>query len=158
MPASEREPRQRGHRDEQRDPGECDECERRKEPRDVELDAGEQDLVGEPRALAAGAATNSATTAPISARPLAMRRPAKKYGSALGTRSRHSVCQREARARRKRSASPGSTLRRPSVVFEITGKIATTVAQMTSASQVSRTQMMTRGAIDTIGVTCSRIA
>ena len=42
-------------------------------------------------------ATNSATTAPISASPLEMRSPPKKYGSALGMRSRTSVCQRVAR-------------------------------------------------------------
>ena len=34
------------------------------------------------------------------------------------------------------------------------GKIATTTAHSTSASRVSRTQMMMSGAIATIGVTC----
>jgi len=36
-------------------------------------------------------ATNSATTAPISASPLAIRNPPKKQGSALGMRSRHRI-------------------------------------------------------------------
>ena len=52
-------------------------------------------------------------------------------------------------------ASPGSTLRRPTVVFEIMGKIAMMVAQMTSATCVSRTRMMMRGATAPTGVTCS---
>src|SRR6185312_39240 len=102
--------------------------------------------------------TNSATTAPISARPLATRRPAKKYGSADGACSRVRRCQRLACISRKRSASPGSTLRRPIVVLEITGNSATTAAHNTSATRVSLTQMMMSGAIATIGVTCSRIA
>jgi hypothetical protein len=44
------------------------------------------------------------------------------------------------------------------VVFEMIGKIATTAAHSTSATWMSRTQMMMSGAIDTIGVTCSRTA
>ncbi len=59
---------------------------------------------------------------------------------------------------RKRSSSPGSTLRKPSVVFEMIGKIATTTAQTTSAIRVSLTQMMMSGAMATIGVTCSSTA
>ena len=46
----------------------------------------------------------------------------------------------------------------PSVVLEMIGKMATTVAHRTSATRVSFTQMMMSGAIATIGVTCSRIA
>ena len=57
-----------------------------------------------------------------------------------------------------RSWWPLSTLRRPTVVFEITGKIAMMVAQMTSASWVFLTRMMISGAIATIGVTCMMIA
>ena len=87
-----------------------------------------------------------------------MRSPAKNQGSALGMRRRSIVCQRDARLIRNRSARPGSTLRSPSVVFEMIGKIATTTAHSTSATRVSLTQMMISGAIATIGVTCSRIA
>ena len=48
----------------------------------------------------------------------------------------------------------GSTLRSPSVVLEIIGKIATITAQMVRAHVVSFTQMMINGAMATIGVTC----
>lgn len=41
------------------------------------------------------------------------------------------------------------------MVFEIMGKIAMMVAQMTSATCVSRTRMMMSGATATTGVTCS---
>ncbi len=44
-------------------------------------------------------------------------------------------------------------LRSPTVVFEITGKMAMIVAQMISAPCVFFTRMMMSGAIATIGVT-----
>ena len=103
-------------------------------------------------------ATNSATTAPISARPDEMRSPPKKYGNALGMRKRISVCQRVARFILNSCCNPGFTLRKPSVVLEIIGKRATSVAQITSESVGSFTQMMTSGAMATIGVTCSSTA
>jgi len=43
---------------------------------------------------------------------------------------------------------------RPSVVFDTIGKKATIQAQISSAVEVSLTQMMISGAIATIGVTC----
>jgi hypothetical protein len=103
-------------------------------------------------------ATNSATTAPMSASPLEIRNPPKKYGSALGIRSRHRVCIRPARLMRKRFTRPGSTLRNPSVVLDMIGNNATTVAQTVSATCVFLTRMMINGAIATIGVTCSNTA
>ncbi|MNG26181.1 hypothetical protein D3C84_1111350 [compost metagenome] len=87
-----------------------------------------------------------------------MRRPAKKHGKALGMRRRNSTCQRLARFRWNRLSRPGLTLRSPSTVLAITGKMATRVAQTTSARVVLLTQMMISGAMATTGVTCSRMA
>ncbi len=50
------------------------------------------------------------------------------------------------------------TLRRPRIVFEMIGKTATIVAQITIAGSGLLTQMMISGAIATIGVTCRMIA
>ncbi|MNE90579.1 hypothetical protein D3C80_1881100 [compost metagenome] len=50
------------------------------------------------------------------------------------------------------------TLRRPSTVLALIGKIATRVAQITNASVVSLHQMMISGATATTGVTCNRMA
>ena len=103
-------------------------------------------------------ATNSATTAPMSASPDEMRSPPKKYGAAEGMRSLTSVCQRLALFMRKRLTRPGFTLRRPRMVFEMIGKSATMVAHTTSAVSGCLTQMMMSGAIATIGVTWSSTA
>ena len=73
-------------------------------------------------------------------------------------RRRTRVCSRPALFMRKRLTKPGSTLRRPSVVLEMIGKIATTVAQTVSATCVFLTRMMIKGAMATIGVTWSSTA
>ena len=73
-------------------------------------------------------------------------------------RRRIKLCPRLAPYSRNKSASPGSTLRNPTLVFEMIGKMATMVAQITNAAVGFLTQMMMRGAMATIGVTCSRIA
>ena len=104
-------------------------------------------------------ATNSATTAPISARPLETRSPAKKNGSALGNAQIDQLLQ-------PRGAVDGEQVlmalvdaaQADHVVFEMIGKIAMMVAQMTSARCVFLTKMMISGAIATIGVTCMMIA
>jgi len=55
--------------------------------------------------------TNSATTAPISAKPLEMREPPKKCGRALGMRNRTRVWQRVASFKLNKLSSSGLTLR-----------------------------------------------
>ena len=87
-----------------------------------------------------------------------MRRPPKKYGSALGMRRRTSCCQRLARFSWKYASKSGSMLRRPSVVLLMIGNSATSVAQITIEASGSRTQMMISGATATMGVTCSSTA
>ncbi|MNR10025.1 hypothetical protein D3C85_1262540 [compost metagenome] len=87
-----------------------------------------------------------------------MRSPAKKHGRALGMRRRSNTCQRLARLRRNRLSRPGLTLRRPSTVLAMIGKIATRVAQITNATMVLLHQMMISGATATTGVTCNRMA
>src|SRR3984957_15850116 len=103
-------------------------------------------------------ATNSATTAPTSAKPPEMRRPARKYGGAAGRRSSHSVANRLAPYSRNRSASSAGADASPAAVFANTGKKATIVAQTTSEANGSPTQTMISGATATIGVTCSTTA
>ena len=87
----------------------------------------------------AAPAANSATTAPISARPPAIFSPAMKYGSALGTSSQRSRCQRLARYSVNRSRSCGSAARSPASVFDRIGKNATIHAQISSAAVVLST-------------------
>src|SRR6516162_4407956 len=103
-------------------------------------------------------ATNSATTAPTSASPPEMRRPARKYGTAAGRRSSRSVANRPALYRRNRSASSAGADARPAAVLANTGKNATMVAQTTREANGSPTHTMISGAIATIGVTCSTTA
>src|SRR5580704_19074222 len=98
-------------------------------------------------------ATNSATTAPTSAKPPEMRRPARKYGSAAGRRSSHNVAKRLAPYRRNRSVSSAGADARPAAVLANTGKNATIVAHTTSEANGSPTHTMISGAIATIGVT-----
>ena len=87
-----------------------------------------------------------------------MRRPARKYGSAAGRRSSHSVANRPAPYRRNRSASSAGADARPAAVLANTGKNATIVAHTTSEANGSPTHTMISGAIATIGVTCSTTA
>ena len=84
-----------------------------------------------------------------------MRRPAKNSGRALGMRRRTSVFSGLALWRANRLLRPGSTVRSPSVVLEMTGNSATSVAQTISAARVFFTRMMMSGAMATTGVTCS---
>src|SRR5580700_1196016 len=99
-------------------------------------------------------ATNSATTAPTSARPPEMRRPVRKYGRHAGSRSNVSVRHRLPPYRQNRSANYGGAEARPVAVFANTGKNATIIAHTTSEANGLPTQTMINGAIATIGVTC----
>ncbi len=80
VPGAEREPRQHHHGEKQRDARDRDQEQRCEHPRDFELEARLQDLVGQAGVAPPVPATNSATTAPISASPLETRSPAKKNG------------------------------------------------------------------------------
>src|ERR1700731_4709550 len=103
-------------------------------------------------------ATNSATTAPTSAKPPEMRNPARKYGNAAGKRSSRNVAIRLAPYNRNRSTRSAGADASPAEVLANTGKNATMVAHTTSAANGLLTQTMISGAIATIGVTCNTTA
>ena len=67
-------------------------------------------------------------------------------------------CHRLAPYSRNRSSSSAGAEARPAAVLANSGKNATIVAQTTSATNGSPTQMMISGAIAGIGVTCSTTA
>ena len=112
----------------------------------------------QPGAAQTGAGGELATTAPISARPLEIRSPAMKNGSAQGTSIRHSVCARASLFVRKYASSPGSTLRRLIVVLLMIGNSAIAVAHRVRATGVFFTGMMISGATATIGVSRNNTA
>src|ERR1700730_11070681 len=103
-------------------------------------------------------ATNSATTAPIKARPPEIRKPARKYGKADGKRSHNIVCHLDAPYSLNRSQRFASVLFSPVTVLDTTGKNATIQAQINRASVVSFAQIMISGAMETTGVTCRMTA
>src|ERR1700733_10729869 len=90
-------------------------------------------------------ATNSATTAPTSARPPEMRRPERKKGNAAGSCSNVSVRHRLPPYRRNRPDSSGGAEAKPVAVFANTGKNATIIAHTTSEANGLPTQTMING-------------
>ena len=68
------------------------------------------------------APAHSPKTAPITETVAATLSPLKRYGSAAGSSTFHSVASREAPRLRISLRSSGSTERRPSIRFTVTGK------------------------------------
>ena len=156
VPAPQGEVRDQRQHQEDQDAGHRDQQQRREHARDL---AACSPLRGcgrrGPTAAPPVPATNSATTAPISARPPADAQAAEE----IGQRARQAQCQQHLPARWRRRAGTGRADcgRRccsPSVVFDSDREEGHDPGADQQREQVFLTQMMISGAIATIGVTC----
>src|SRR3979409_1073923 len=94
---------------------------------------------------------NSATTAPIRARPAASRKPASRYGTDDGRMTSNRRDKARPRNERETSMNSGGTERAPSDTLTTIEKNAATAAVASRASDVKPNQSERSGRIAVIG-------